>query len=410
MNRIFRELFLLEHKKIWRRTGTKISVFLCFAYIVVFANILNYQLFSYGSHNPYQSAFGNNFDGYTNIKNSQAYAEGFAGELTDETLQKLVCDYQNLAASEKDSEIRSTDWQTVDGWLGVLYPELDDPDMRYISDMMGYVDSSQLTGFYERRERAIREFLNANGQLGEEMDYLLQINEKVDTPFQYDWTTGWLLLLADGISSTSMVFALFLAIVLSTVFAGEWHDNTSPLILTMKHGRQQIAGAKVCAGVAFAVELFVLIFVGNIVAQLFYLGTRGWDMPIQNIKVIAIAPMNMLQAEIYEYACVLLGVIGYAGLVMLISASVKNNVLALILSLAVVYGPMTVTKYLPLALQKALDLLPLVGSSADIFRTNTFNIFGKFIWSPYLLITVPVLIGIACIPFAIKGWSRRLKV
>lgn len=31
------------------------------------------------------------------------------------------------------------------------------------------------------------------------------------------------------------------------------------------------------------------------------MGTSGWDMPIQNIKLIAIAPMNMLQAEIYEY-------------------------------------------------------------------------------------------------------------
>lgn len=53
------------------------------------------------------------------------------------------------------------------------------------------------------------------------------------------------------------------------------------------------------------------------------MGTAGWDMPIQNIKLIAIAPMNMLQAEIYEYAFVLLGAIGFAGIVMFISAAVK---------------------------------------------------------------------------------------
>ena len=56
-----------------------------------------------------------------------------------------------------------------------------------------------------------------------------------------------------------------------------------------------------------------------------------------------------------------------------------------------------------------VDLIPLVGSSTDIFRTNTFSVFGKFIWSPYLLITIPVLIGILCMPFAIKSWSRRMK-
>lgn len=53
------------------------------------------------------------------------------------------------------------------------------------------------------------------------------------------------------------------------------------------------------------------------------MGTTGWDMPIQNIKLIAVAPMNMLQAEIYEYAFVLLGAIGFAGIVMFISAAVK---------------------------------------------------------------------------------------
>lgn len=46
-------------------------------------------------------------------------------------------------------------------------------------------------------------------------------------------------------------------------------------------------------------------------------------MPIQNIKLIAIAPMNMLQAEIYEYAFVLLGAIGFVGIAMFISEAVK---------------------------------------------------------------------------------------
>jgi hypothetical protein len=31
------------------------------------------------------------------------------------------------------------------------------------------------------------------------------------------------------------------------------------------------------------------------------LETSGWDMSIQCIKLIAVAPMNMLQAEIYQY-------------------------------------------------------------------------------------------------------------
>ena len=403
------ELFWLEHKKIWRKTSTKICVFLCFAYVSVLANILNYQWFTFGSTNPYKSSFGNDFDGYANIKSSQAYADRYAGELTDATLQEMVRDYQNIAAGGGYGSIKHTDWKTIDTWLPVLYPELVDPEMRYISDIAGYVDPGKLTGIYERREQAIKDFLNANGQSGEEMKYLLQINEKVETPFKYDWTTCWSMLLGNTIPESGWAMALFLAIVLSAVFAGEWHDNTSSLILTMKNGWHKIACAKAGAGMAFTVELFAFLSVVDIAAQLFYVGTRGWDIPIQNIKMTAIAPMNMLQAEMYEYACALLGVIGYAGLVMLISASVKSNVLALILSLAIVYGPGVIMDYLPNTMKKILDLLPLVGSGSDLFRTNTHKIFGKYIWSPYLLITVPVLIGIVCIPFAVKNWSKKMR-
>ena len=251
--------------------------------------------------------------------------------------------------------------------------------------------------------------MEVSGQVGAEKEFLHQIERKVEKPFHYEWVEGWSTLLGSMVADLGVVMALFLGIVLSSLFAGEWHDNTSTLVLTTRNGWGKIALAKILTGLAFTVELFALLAVSSVISQLFFMGTAGWDMPIQNIKLIAVAPMNMLQAEIYEYAFVLLGAIGFAGIVMFISAAVKNNVLTLLLSLAVVYGPMMIAEYLPYEMQKALDLIPLVGSSTDIFRTNTFRILGKLIWSPYLLITIPVLIGILCMPFAIKSWSRRMK-
>ena len=180
--------------------------------------------------------------------------------------------------------------------------------------------------------------------------------------------------------------------------------------MTTRNGWKKIAFNKILVGLIFTVELFVILVVPSILSQMFFMGTAGWDMPIQNIKLIAVAPMNMLQAEIYEYAFALFGAIGFAGIVMFVSATVKSNMFALLISLSAVYGPMLIAEYLPYELQKALDLLPLVGSSMDIFRTNTFQLFGKIIWSPYLLLTVPCLIGILCMPIAIKKWAKRMKI
>lgn len=402
------ELFLLEHKKLWRKTSTKISVFLCFLYLVVFGSILSFQWFSFGSSDDYTSAFGNNFDGYDMIRKSQEYSLMFGGELTDQSLQKMVGDYQDIGAAGVDRELEKTDMHIINSWLGTLYPEL--LDTGTYKTMMNYVELEKLTGFYERRQNIIEDFLENNGQNGDEKEYLLQINAKVKEPFRYEWTEGWSNLLGSIVPDMGVVMALFLAIVLSSLFAGEWYNNTSSLLLTTKNGWKKIAFAKIGVGLSFTAEFFAILTAGNLVSQIFFLGTAGWDMPIQTIKLIAIAPMNMLQAETYEYAFVFLGVIGFAGVVMFISAKTRSNVLALLFSLAVVYGPMMIAEYLPYGVQKALDLIPLVGSGADIFRTNTFCVFGKYVWSPYLLIAVPVLVGVLCLPFAVTSWSRRLRV
>lgn len=402
------ELFLLEHRKLWRKAGTKISVFICFLYVVVFGSILSFQWFNFGSKVNFTSSdFGKNFDGYTAIRDRQEYALSFGGVLSDKSIQQIVGDYQRMESADAKKAWDLTDWMIINDWLRNLWPELQEAGSYQVG--ISYFEPEKLTDFYGRRQPVLEKYLENNNQTGKEKEYLLQIDEKVIRPFYYGWIRGWQTLLSITIDTSAESMALFLAIVLSTLFAGEWHDNTSPLVLTTKNGWEKIAVAKIITGLAFTVELFAIIAICDIASQLFFMGTTGWDMPVQLIKLTAIAPMNMLQAEIYEWAFTLLGMVGFAGIVMLISSAVKSNVLALLLSLAVVYVPTLIDPYLPCGLQKALSLIPLVGSGTDIFRTYTFHIFGKYVWSPYLLITVPVLIGIVCMPFVVRKWSSRIK-
>ena len=90
------ELFLWEHKRLWKRKSTQISVLLCLLYVVVFGSILSYQWFTFGSRTGYDN-FSKQFDGYTNIRLYQQYARQFGGVLTDEALQEMVRDYQAIA-------------------------------------------------------------------------------------------------------------------------------------------------------------------------------------------------------------------------------------------------------------------------------------------------------------------------
>lgn len=82
-------------------------------------------------------------------------------------------------------------------------------------------------------------------------------------------------LLGSMTADLGTVMALFIAIVLSGLFAGEWHDNTKPLLLTTRNGWQKIGMAKVCTGFCFAIELFTLLATGTVLSQLFL-----WVQPV----------------------------------------------------------------------------------------------------------------------------------
>lgn len=264
------DLFMLEHKKLWRRFSVKLCVFLCFLYVVVFGGILSYQWFTFGSSDDYTSAFGNNFDGYTVIRESQAFSERFGGTLTDESLQQMVLEYQRLDAAGREDELERTDWSIINSWLTSLWPELRDPNRYEL--MISYVDAGKLTGLYERRQQAIEDFLENNGQVGNEREYLLQMEADVQKPFSYQWTNGWSQILGSMTADLGIVMALFIAIVLSSIFAGEWHDNTKPLLLTTRNGWLKIGVAKMMTGFLFSIELFALLAVGMILSQLFFMG------------------------------------------------------------------------------------------------------------------------------------------
>ena len=86
-----------------------------------------------------------------------------------------------------EKELEKTDWKIINSWLATLYPELQDTET--YQTMISYVNPDKLTGFYERREQAISDFLENNGQTGAEKEYLLRMEKEVESPFRYGWGT-----------------------------------------------------------------------------------------------------------------------------------------------------------------------------------------------------------------------------
>ena len=136
-------------------------------------------------------------------------------------------------------------------------------------------------------------------------------------------------------------------------------------------------------------------------------GSRAGTLPIQLIKMLTTAPMNMLQAECYELACLLGSALGFAGVALLLSALLPGTTATLVAALLTTWGPQILNQYLPWSVQQYLRLLPFVGGAEDIFRQNLYHWFGLRIWSPGPLLVIPLLVGAACLPAAALAWCRK---
>ncbi|MCR5232524.1 MAG: ABC transporter permease [Lachnospiraceae bacterium] len=400
------DLFWVEHKKLWSKKSVKFSVLLCFAYIVIFGGILIFQWMTFGSQKDGSGLINHNFDGYEYIRKHKEFATRYGNTLTDESLSTMIMDHQR-ALENGDDEVKLMDWPILTTWTNILWPE--EKDATSIHLIIDYIDVDAIENMYDRRQKAVENFMEMSGFAGREKEFLLAMNDKVDTPFKYSWLEGWSTVLIDEIPDFGMILAIVIVIALSSLFAGEWHERTGPMLLSMKMGWEKDSLAKIAVGFCFSIELFLIVIIPHIFVQLVFLGVEGWDVPIQCIKMIAIAPLNMLQAEIYEYSYVFIGIIGFSAMVMLVSSLFKNDRFAMIGGFALLVVPAIISDYLPYRSQLVVSLFPLAGNAADIFRMYTLNLFGKIVWLPYMELVVPLVFAIISIPLIVKRWSRMQK-
>ncbi|MBR6475017.1 MAG: ABC transporter permease [Lachnospiraceae bacterium] len=400
------DLFWVEHKKLWSRKYVRFSVALCFAYIVIFGGILIFQWMTFGSQKDGSGLINHNFDGYENIRKHKEYAARYGDILTDESITAMVRDHQR-SLENGDDKARLMDWPIVTTWTNILWPEEKDTTSIYL--IIDYIDVNKMVNMYDRREKAVENFMEMSGFAGREKEFLLAMNDKVDIPFRYSWLEGWSTVLIDEIPDFGMMLAIVIVIALSPLFAGEWHERTGPMLLSMKMGWEKDSLAKIAVGFCFSIELFSVVIIPHIFVQLVFLGVEGWDVPIQCIKMIAIAPLNMLQAEIYEYSYVFIGIIGFSAMVMLVSSLFRNDRFAMIGGFALLVVPAIISDYLPYRSQLVVSLFPLAGNAADIFRMYTLNLFGKIVWLPYMELVVPLAFAIISIPLIVKRWSQMQK-
>lgn len=400
------KLFFEEHKRLWRRRSVRLCVLLVFLYAILFGGVLNFGWLTFGSVRDETVVFGNRFDGRENIRKKQEFARRYGGTLTDTALQEMVSDYQKADANNDEETLKMADSHRVTGWLVSLYPDL----RRGGYDLMtAYASPSSLTDLYGRRQQAIEDVMTASGFDADEMAFLRHINTGVETPFAYAWTEGWAILLSDTIPELTMLYALTVIVCLSPLFAGAWHDRTAELTRSTRFGLRKCAYLKALSGFLFAAEVFALLTVFGVFVQWLFFGTDGNALPVQLVKMITVVPFTMRSAERFEYTWLFASLLGFAGVVMLLSATMKRTGAVVAVSAALFFLPDLLAERLPYRVQKILMLFPFGGDASDLFRMYVMRVFGTIWFLPYLEMLSAAAFAAISLLFVGRVWGRKVR-
>ena len=174
----------------------------------------------------------------------------------------------------------------------------------------------------------------------------------------------------DGWLSTSrnmvrvfVALALAVIIMLAPIFSGEY-EGVDNIILTSKYGKTKCATAKVIAGIITAVFTTTLVAAFNLLFAFVFYGTEGLDCSIlfaPSDYVEAFIPFNITCWTLLKYQILLafMSAISVTGIVLILSAVCKSQMIAFVISAAIHVIPIMLPISETSALYRIIVLMPL---------------------------------------------------
>ncbi|MGN0552077.1 MAG: ABC transporter permease [Oscillospiraceae bacterium] len=398
-------LFRWELTKIWRRRSTKISLFILVAYAVL-STVYN-AVFNLAS--DFEKA-----DGIAEIARQYEFADSFRGELTEEKLtfayHNLLTAYseENLVPNEYDDTLNPSQevWDKYVVPLGTMQNVLRNtymclPEYSYFNSITD-VPEEMIKDFYSIRDEIAEKQIYSKVTDEKDRAFFLSQNEKASKPFYYDWYEGQEIFMLT-ISVVTVIAAFVCIIFTAPIFAAEYSERTAPMIMSARHGRKKIACAKLGAVLIFSCITYALGVGVFLCGQLYFLGTRGLDCPIQLIYPNRTVPLTIWGAEMYQIILGFLGCIAMTLITAFVSSVVNSSFPAVAIPSAVMILSGFMGGNIPEALSFISVIIPFMSDYHELFHVNMYF----HVWSPYIILISPVVISAVFLPFASYKYIRH---
>lgn len=391
-------MLLFEIRKVFSRFKNRLAVILILI-ILVITSILAVNKVEYVDKNGHSSV------GITAAHNLRDVKNQWSGYITEDVLRKAVKDNkavnstdeanskdiveQNQAFSKKQgfSDISNLINDAFSGWKDYNYYAIDN------------VSPDEAGNVYDRRISQLKNWLATGEETfsNAEKEYLINQYENLKTPFYYEYSDGWIVLLQD-ISTFILILALIIGFLVSGIFSDEFQTKADSIFFSTRLGRSKAVISKIVAGFLITTGFYVVFVFLYTLIVLSLLGFDGADCPIQMDLWRSVYNITFLQAYLLIVAGGYIGTIFSAVLAMLFSAVTRSTATAVVIPFIILCAFPFLSRIITLPQICAFFPDQLMEVYLDIKEFDLVQIGGKVMSTASFIIPVYAVISLLLHP------------
>lgn len=409
-----RQMMKYEVKKVFAKRGGKIA-------LVLLLIIMGITCF-FALDVSYVDGEGNSRYGLRAVSKLREAKKEWAGCLDEEKIRAVIAENLRVCNTPQALSRNVTGNNIAYGWKQGIMDIRDLLNYSYAAGFREYdyyradsLTEDDAACFYENRTRLLKEWLEGEAEdqfSEEEKAYLIWQYEKMETPLYYDYMMGWQQLFE--LSPTIIMFTmLILGYLVAGIFSDEFTWKADAVFFSSVYGRNRAVASKVGAGFCIVTVVYFAAFLLYTGIVLGYLGTDGWNLPIQVNWTAWKCFYNITNGQ--KYLLIALG--GYVGclfiafLTMLISAKTRSAVLAVMTPVIFIFIPSFISNIDTPVVNKIIGLLPdqLLQIQMALGYFNLYSIGGMVVGEVPVIFAAYTVLTAAVVPVLYQVY-RNLQI
>lgn len=263
---------------------------------------------------------------------------------------------------------------------------------------------------FDKVRRENREYVIENSKISKNMRaYWQKCMDRSPEALTYEYSGGYYRFVTI-MYTTAIMAGAAIAIILSGIFSEEYTSGADSLILSSRHGKGLVIGAKLFAAFAISAVLIILLTVISYAETMIVWGTSGADG--QLVLMGNIFPYNITigQSALLYSICALAACIFFAAITAMLSAILKAPFNTIVIMAILLIAPMflSVPDEAPIWVLTLNNLLPtnMMAFWGAMYEYQ-YEIFGLII-PPYVFIPIfAAAASCVCVYFAYRAFKRH---